>query len=145
MSSVTTERRHAPRRVPDAGEPLSRVRLRTGRELSVVNVSAVGLLVAGPVRLLPGTHVDVHVVTPAGRVLVRSRVVRARVSALQADLVEYQSALMFDRQVETAPAGYGLPVVSQLSAVERGTAYPPETPRPAGTDAEVVALPEVTG
>ena len=58
-------------------EPLSRVRLRAGRELQVVDVSVAGALLEGTARLLPGTHVDVHMVTRDGRVLVRSRVVRA--------------------------------------------------------------------
>ena len=55
-------------------------------------------------RLLPGTHVDVHVVTWNGRVLVRSRIVRASVCALQADAIWYQSALAFERLVDTAVA-----------------------------------------
>ena len=95
------ERRRAPRRLPADDEPLSRVRLRTGRELLVIDVSNAGVLVRSPARLLPGTHVDVHVVTWEGRVLVRSRVVRAYVSALQADAIWYHGALAFDRHVET--------------------------------------------
>jgi hypothetical protein len=95
------ERRRALRRAPDGDEPLSRVRLRTGRELAVIDVSNAGVLVRSPARLLPGTHVDVHVVTWDGRVLVRSRVVRAYVCALQADAIWYHGALAFDRLIET--------------------------------------------
>ena len=95
------ERRRAARRAPDGDEPLSRVRLRTGRELVVIDVSNAGVLVRSPGRLLPGTHVDVHVVTWDGRVLVRSRVVRAYVCALQADAIWYHGALAFDRLIET--------------------------------------------
>jgi len=94
------ERRHAPRRVPEAGDPLSAVRVRGGRELAVVDVSEAGVLVDGPARLLPGTHVEVHVVTVDGRVLVRTRVVRAFVSALR-EGVRYRSALAFERRVDT--------------------------------------------
>jgi hypothetical protein len=96
------ERRRAPRRVPAGDEPLSHVRLRTGRELTVVDVSDAGVLVLSPVRLLPGTHADVHVVTWNGRVLVRSRIVRAYVCALQADAIWYQGALAFERVIDTA-------------------------------------------
>ena len=91
------ERRLAPRQVPGADDLLSRVRLRAGRELAVVNVSARGMLVEGSARLLPGTHLDVHVTTIEGRVLVRSRVVRAYVSSLTAERVSYRGALAFDR------------------------------------------------
>lgn len=94
------ERRRTARRTPSADEPLSRVRLRTGSELSVVDVSSAGLLVEGAARLLPGTHLDVHVVTRDGRILVRSRVIRAYVSALKSDLVRYRGALAFDRPID---------------------------------------------
>jgi len=83
--------------------------MRTGRELAVVNVSNTGALVESATRLLPGTHVDVHVVTTDGRVLIRSRVTRAHVSALSADSVSYRGALTFERAVETAASGYRLP------------------------------------
>jgi hypothetical protein len=96
------DRRRAARREPAATEPLSRMRLRTGRELSVVDVSNAGALVEGSVRLLPGTHVDVHVVTREGRVLVRSRVARCFVAALRGDAVCYRGALAFDRLLDTA-------------------------------------------
>jgi hypothetical protein len=98
------DRRRAPRRAPAGDEPLSRVRLRTGRELTVVDVSDAGVLVLSPVRLLPGTHVDVHVVTWEGRVLVRSHIVRAYVCALQADAIWYHGALAFERLLDTAVA-----------------------------------------
>ena len=95
------ERRHAPRRVPEQQESLARVRLRAGRELTVLNISDGGVLVEGPARLHPGAHVDVHVVTRDGRVLVRSRVVRAFVSHLEADLVRYRGTLAFERTIDT--------------------------------------------
>jgi len=116
-----TERRRTSRRLPLPEEPISRVRLRTGRELSVVDVSNTGLLVEGSVRLLPGTHVDVHVVTSEGRVLVRSRVARCFVAALQADAVSYRGALAFERPVDT---GYVVPVPRETQLVPAGGEYP---------------------
>ncbi len=115
------ERRRAERRVPAAEDPLARVRLRAGRELAVVDVSPVGVLVEGDTRLLPGTHVDVHVLTAEGRVLVRSRVVRACVSALWSDRVHYRGALAFDRQVNT---GYAVPAPAPAAGDGTGTHYP---------------------
>ena len=98
------ERRNGPRRTPDANETLARLRLRTGRELSVVDISDGGVLLEGSARLLPGTHVEVHVVTREGRTLVRSRVTRASVFAIAADSLRYRAALVFDTRVNTAPS-----------------------------------------
>ena len=80
---------------------LSRVRLRTGRELTVVNISAAGALLEGLTRLLPNTHTDLHIVTRHGRVLVRARVVRAFVWRLERDVVCYRDALAFETAVDT--------------------------------------------
>jgi hypothetical protein len=52
-------------------------------QLIVLNASGWGALTESIERLLPGRHLDVHVVTSGGRVLVRSRVVRAFVYHLQ--------------------------------------------------------------
>jgi hypothetical protein len=96
------ERRQIVRRVPARDEPISRLRLRAGRELSLVDISDAGALVEGAVRLLPGTHVDVHVVTRDGRVMVRSRVSRCAVASVKADAICYRGALVFERRIDTA-------------------------------------------
>ena len=123
------ERRRASRRMPEAVEALSRMRLRAGRELHVIDVSASGALVEGDTRLLPGTHVDVHVVTAGGRVLVRSRIVRAFVSAVWSDRVLYRGALAFDHPVDVGgpaprPAEYAFPGVLQSGPDPPGIHYP---------------------
>jgi len=97
-----TERRRAPRRIPHELEPTARLRLRTGREMTVVDMAATGALVETEGRLLPGTGVDVHVMTVDGRELVRSRVVRAFVWRLGAERIVYRGALAFERHVELA-------------------------------------------
>jgi len=124
MRADIRERRRTGRRMPDGREPLSHVRLRAGRELTVVNLSASGALVEGTTRLLPGTHVDVHVVTRHGRVLVRSRIVRAYVWGVQADMVRYRGALAFERLVDTAAAGYAIPDVLLDAVASPGPLYP---------------------
>jgi hypothetical protein len=98
------ERRRTARRVPLADDAVARLRLRTGRELAVVDVGANGALVETDGRLLPGTCVDVHVMTVDGRELVRSRVVRAFVWTLCADRIVYRGALAFERHIELACA-----------------------------------------
>ena len=103
MQIDRTDRRHGNRWVPSATDPVSRVRLRLGRELSVLDVSTSGALVQGTTRLLPGTNVDVHVTASQGRVLVRARVVRCAVWEVTADAVQYRGALAFSTPVELQP------------------------------------------
>src|SRR5688572_31460819 len=101
MAPKDSERRRAARRTPQPVEAMSLVRLRTGRELGVVNISGHGVLLEGLTRLLPNTHTDIHIVTRHGRVLVRTRVVRALVWRLERDLVCYRTALAFETAVDT--------------------------------------------
>jgi hypothetical protein len=98
----SSERRRTPRRVPQVGDAVARLRLRTGRELAVVDVGESGAFVETEGRLLPGTFVDVHIMTVDGRQLVRSRVVRAFVWTLSADRIVYRGALAFERHIELA-------------------------------------------
>lgn len=121
------ERRRFARRVPAAEERLGRVRLRTGRELTVVDASSGGVLVEGAVRLLPGTHIDVHIVTANGRVLVRSRIARCCVAALDAHHVTYRGALAFERHVDVSVSGYGLPTAERGAAGVGERGYPKPT------------------
>ena len=118
------DRRRAPRRTPADDEPVSQVRLRAGGQLTVINLSDTGLLAEGGMRLLPGTHVDVHLVTCEGRLLVRSRVVRAFVCRLGRDRIEYRGALAFERPVPTNAVGYSIPEPGNASSGTPGKPYP---------------------
>ena len=116
------DRRLTPRRTPHASDPVARLRLRAGRELTVVNVAAGGALVETEGRLLPGTHVDVHVMTPNGRELVRSRIVRAFVWQLSGERIVYRGALAFERHVEIT-VGYPIPRARDAEPAESGSNY----------------------
>jgi hypothetical protein len=89
----------------------------------VVDVSHTGLLVEGHTRLLPNTHLDIHIVTRAGRVLVRCRIVRAFVWRLESDFVRYRGAFAFDHDLDTS---VGYPVLGEFSQESRetGMSYP---------------------
>ena len=100
----------------------------TSAGLRVVDVSSAGLLAEGEMRLLPGTHVDVHLVTTDGRLLVRSRVVRAYVHRVDPHHICYRGALSFDRPVPTAVVGYPMPVASESPNEPEGNAYPQTAP-----------------
>lgn len=137
-SEGVVERRRTIRRRVAADEPLSQIRLRAGRQLGVIDISNSGLLAEGEMRLLPGTHVDVHLVTDEGRLLIRSRVVRAFVCQVSASSIRYRGALAFDRTmqttvptaVETTEAGYAIPGGSNEPAAVEGNPYPGSTPAP---------------
>ena len=124
LNEGMSDRRRSPRRTPAGDEPLSQVRLRAGRQLEVINVSDAGLLAEGEMRLLPGTHVDVHLVTPEGRLLVRSRVIRAFVCRVCRDRIDYRGAIVFERPVPTAAVGYPMPEGTEPSHVPSGKPYP---------------------
>ncbi len=104
---IAIERRRAVRRVPPPTDPLSRARLRTGPELSVAEISDLGALVRTSARLLPGTHVEVHLVTTDGRVLRRARVARAAVWTIGPVGIAYQVALAFDTTVDSSARRVG--------------------------------------
>ena len=109
------ERRRATRRTVASDEPLAHAKLRAGGQLVVLDASNWGVLTETTARLLPGRHLDVHIVTPTGRTLVRSRVARAYVCRLQPDAIHYHAALTFDNSIDASACGYAPPSVLAAS------------------------------
>jgi len=89
----------------------------------VIDISSIGVQVECRSRLLPNTHLDIHIVIRTGRVLIRCRVVRAVVCHVEADLVRYRVGLVFDHPLDTS-AGYPVPGVFPHEFRAAGTAYP---------------------
>ena len=118
------ERRRATRRTVSLDEPLGHARLRTGGQLRVIEASSWGALMETTERLLPGRHLDVHIVAAEGRVLVRARVARAFVVTVKPDAVHYRVALSFDHTVDVRSGGYALPSPLLAPEKERGMPYP---------------------
>jgi hypothetical protein len=127
------ERRRATRRTVVADEPLAHAKLRTGRQLIVVDVSNWGALAETTERLLPGRHVDVHIVTPTGRTLVRSRVARAYVCHLQPDAICYRAALAFEQSIDARVCGHSMSAALASLPTSQGRSYPDQK---AGSDIE---------
>jgi hypothetical protein len=109
------ELRRAIRRNVAPDEPLAHAKLRTGGQLVVLDASSWGALLGTTERLLPGRHLDVHIVTPSGRTLVRSRVVRAFVYHLQPDAIHYRAALTFEHPIDARACGRASPPVLTAS------------------------------
>jgi hypothetical protein len=120
------DRRSATRRQPAADDTLAAVRLRAGGTLAVIDISAAGALVEGATRIRPGTHVEVHVVTVEGRVLVRSRVVRASVVEVTASSVRYRAGLAFEGRVDI-DAGRVVATQEPGEEQRQGRSYPHES------------------
>lgn len=116
------ERRRWRRLCPVVPGATSQVRLRTGRDLVVRDMSRGGARVEGDRQLLPGTHAEVHVVGRSGRQLVRSRVVWAKV--LTVNPLNYEAALLFDAEVVLLAEGYGIPSVPVDHTGDAGSGYP---------------------
>jgi hypothetical protein len=97
----------------------------------VEEISDLGALVRTGARLLPGTHVDVHLITADGRVLQRAKVARASVWAIDAPGVVYQVALAFDSPVDSSGKRVG---ATQVSSAQRSDGERLPTPPRAGLD-----------
>jgi hypothetical protein len=121
------ERRRAERRAPAPGDPVARIRLRTGREFSVLNIASRGALLEGS-ALRPGSHIDMTLTTAAGRVLVRAYVARCCVARLTASVVVYQAAVAFEQAVAVAAGGYAIPMQVGEAAAPPGKPYPAAEP-----------------
>src|ERR1041384_3688172 len=117
------ERRRAARRPVTLNEALSGGRLRTRGQVRIGDAAAPGARLETAERLLPGRNLDVHIMSAQGRVLARSRVVRACVAHLTADSIRYQAALAFERALDVHVEGYALPAALRGFDVEAGTRY----------------------
>lgn len=75
--------------------------MRPGREITVVNMTARGVLVRTPARVLPGKRVDLHLRGTGGRWSVGGRVVRCRIVALSP--LCYEAAIELDERAAIVP------------------------------------------
>jgi PilZ domain len=93
------ERRRAPRRRGVSEHGIESARVRRGVYVAIVDVSAGGVLVETPHRLLPGMPLEIHLERNKRISTVRGRVLRCAVVRLSASLVCYRGAIGFDRHL----------------------------------------------
>ena len=113
MKTLDHDRRRASRRRHVEEHGIVAARVRPGRDVSLLDVSAGGALVETASRLLPGSAVELHLESRDRRVAIRGRVIRCAVSRLRSTTVWYRGAIIFDRHlpwfVDDDAAGYAIP------------------------------------
>ena len=106
-------------------------RVRPGREASLLDVSAGGALVETTYRLLPGSHIELHIATNERRASVRGGVLRSAVVGVRATGMCYRSAIGFNHLlswfVDGEAGGYGVPSAEIHAARLRRAGATPET------------------
>jgi hypothetical protein len=103
MASVTVavERRRQGR-CPGAGPKWqAKAVLRPGRSITVINISSCAALVESDAQLRPGAHAEVQLSSANVRTLVRGRIDRCNVAAL--DPLTYRGVIVFDQPLVLSP------------------------------------------
>ncbi len=136
-SVVESNRRVDPRYPASAIPAITGTRLSPGEAVTLVNISASGVLVEGKTRFVPGTRVTVHFEGAIKPNQMKARVVRCQVSAIGGGgSLQYQSAIAFegrmDLPVEEASLPHPAPPVEEPPPPpKKGKAAAPPPPEPA--------------
>ncbi|MEO8259843.1 MAG: PilZ domain-containing protein [Acidobacteriota bacterium] len=113
MTDTRLERRRNRREAWPAEHRTIRARIRPGCDISIVEVSAGGVLVESERRLLPGSSVDLQLRCADRNEIVRGRIVRCEVARVRANAICYRGAIAFDHNlgwlVDEAVLGYTVP------------------------------------
>jgi hypothetical protein len=142
-AAVAESNRRVDPRYPAAAIPAIRaMRLSPGETVTLVNISASGVLVEGKTRFVPGTRVTVHFEGTIKPNQIKARVVRCQVSAIgSGGSLQYQSAIAFegrmDLPVDEAVAPIVAPPIEEpppppkkgKAAAATPPPAPPPTPR----------------
>jgi hypothetical protein len=124
MADATTNRagtadtRLHPRYPAESIDGITSVRLSPGDVVTLVNLSASGILVEGKTRFVPGTRLTVIFEGPGAPSPAKGRVIRCQVSAIgEGGSLQYQSAITFDETIDV-PLG-NPPEMSESPPVEK--------------------------
>ena len=126
MTDATTNRagtadpRLHPRYPAESINGITSVRLSPGDTVTLVNLSASGILVEGKTRFVPGTRLTVNFEGPGAPSPAKGRVIRCQVSAIgEGGSLQYQSAIAFDETIDVPLANP--PQMSASSPVAQPT------------------------
>ena len=135
-AAVAESNRRVDPRYPAAAVPaITAMRLSPGEAVSLVNISASGVLVEGKTRFVPGTRVTVHFEGTIKPNQIKARVVRCQVSAIGGGgSLQYQSAIAFEGRMDLPVEESALPP-SSVAAPRGGTPRTQEGQGRGGTPA----------
>ena len=140
-TAVAESNRRVDPRYPAAAIPaITAMRLSPGEAVSLVNISASGVLVEGKTRFVPGTRVTVHFEGTIKPNQIKARVVRCQVSSIGGGgSLQYQSAIAFEGRMDLPVEESALPAASVAALIEEppapkkgkaAAAPPPPAPAP---------------
>ena len=132
---VDVNRRHEPRYPASAVPEITTVRLSGADPVTMIDISANGILVEGKTRLVPGKQVTMELEGTISQKQMKGRVVRCQVSAIVSGSLQYRTALAFAQRLELAIEASPPPVAIPAPAEEpptrkKGRAEPVDTPAP---------------
>ena len=135
-TAVAESNRRVDPRYPAAAIPaITGLRLSPGEAVTLVNMSASGVLVEGKTRFVPGTRVTVHFEGTIKPSQIKARVVRCQVSAIgSGGSLQYQSAIAFEGRMEIPVDGAALSGPTgpaEEAPAKKGKAAAPVPPPPA--------------
>jgi hypothetical protein len=113
MTLDATERRVTRRQQSVSEHGIVSALVRPGINASVVDLSVAGVLIETHHRLLPGSSIEIYFGQERRLPAVRGRVLRCSVAHLEAELIRYRGAVLFDRHLpwllDEALFGYSVP------------------------------------
>jgi hypothetical protein len=100
---AATDERRAELRVPASTLVDLRSRLIGGRDFALLNYTSTGLYGQSPSRLLVGARVSVRLATATLDAVVRGRVVRSSLTAVDGGVPRYEVAVSLEQAVDWSP------------------------------------------
>jgi hypothetical protein len=123
---AANEERRAELRVPAATLIDVRSRLIGGSDFALLNYTSTGLYGQSPSRLLVGARVSVRLATATLDAVVRGRVVRSSLTAVQDGVPSYEVAVSLEQSVDWSPGSAPEPTGDVAVPVGVRTAPPTE-------------------
>jgi len=99
MTAVTVTERRSAERHRSGVHRIVTSRIRPGHGARVIDISTSGILLDTPLRLLPGSTVDIQMSTHRHHVYVRGQVVRCSVVHVRPAIC-YRGAIAFERPID---------------------------------------------
>jgi hypothetical protein len=92
-----TDRRLSTRTCAVADLGIQQARVRPGHEVSVIDISAHGVLIETVLRLLPGRQIELQIERGTELMTIRGRIVRSHVARVLPSRVSYRGAIGFEQ------------------------------------------------